>query len=286
MNIHRIVAVTVFLLLLGVSAQAQLTFTTIDVPGAGYTSVQGMNTAADLVGYYADYGGAPTHAFLYRAGTFTFFDYPGADSTVATAINDSGLIAGYADFGATVKSFLYDGTTFTDITAGNRSDTTVWGMNNLGDLVGGAGTIYSTQGFAYRGGRFKKIAPPGSYVYVYSTGVNDSGAIVGWFTGDVDIHAFLYNHGVFTKIDFPGSTQTEAWDINDNGVVVGWYWSATYSGDLGFTLGKGHYSSFWYPSAKYTVPRAINLADQTAGDYSFDGIVVHGFVASATSGDR
>src|SRR5437773_12498902 len=86
----------VFLLFLCVPlASAQLTYTSIDVPGAGYTSVQGINTAGDMVGYYGNTSNGPFHGFLLRGGNFTFFDYPGAGSTVASKINDSGLIVGY-----------------------------------------------------------------------------------------------------------------------------------------------------------------------------------------------
>jgi len=45
-----------------------------------------------------------------KAGTFTFFDYPGAVSTVANSVNDSGLILGYEGDLYTIfdKGFLYD----------------------------------------------------------------------------------------------------------------------------------------------------------------------------------
>jgi probable HAF family extracellular repeat protein len=74
---------------------AEITFTTIDVPGAFSTAVHGINTNGDMVGFYSNTQNGPYHSFIYRGGTFTPFDYPGAISTYATGINDSGLIVGF-----------------------------------------------------------------------------------------------------------------------------------------------------------------------------------------------
>src|SRR5882762_4864052 len=73
---------------------AQLTFTTIDVPGAGYTGIFGINTAGDLVGNYGQDTNGDSHGFLYSSGILTYFDYPGQNVTVPGGINDSGLIVG------------------------------------------------------------------------------------------------------------------------------------------------------------------------------------------------
>jgi hypothetical protein len=266
-------------LLVGVSAAlAQMTFTTIDVPGAKITVADGINTAGDVVGYYGQSSTGPVHGFLLRAGEFAFFDYPGADSTLATAINDSGLIAGYAEFGTQVKGFLYDGNMFTDVTAGNRSATFVMGMNNLGDLVGGAGTIYGTQGFLFRIGQFRKIQPSGSFDYVYAAGISDLGWIVGFTSAGLAVHGFQYKHGVFQKVDFPGSQTTELWGINNSGLAVGWYGIGNqYSG---FTLFRGKYTTFAYPGAQGTFPRSVNAGGESVGDYLLSDGTVHGFVAT------
>src|SRR5437773_7801606 len=109
----------VFLLFLCVPlACAQLTFTTIDVPGAATTSIGGINSSGDVGGSYSTTTNGPAHAFLLKGGNFTFFDYPGAPSTFATGINDSGLIVGFTSGGTRELGFTYDGTTFTPIRAG------------------------------------------------------------------------------------------------------------------------------------------------------------------------
>ncbi len=257
-------------------ANAQLTFTTIDVPGAGVTDIYGINSAGDMVGYYGTNTSASKHAFLYHGGAFTFFDYPGASSTVATGINDSGRIAGYAEKGdALLISFLYDGNTFTAVRIPGKTATVAWGLDNVGDIVGGDGTPGTTRGFELRGRRFKDVSPPGTFVYVYATGVNNLGEVVGW----TDYNGFAYKNGKFQTITYPGAYQTEAWDVNDSGVIVGWYLSGGVVS--GFALVNGQFTSFTYPGAKGTLPRGINAAGQIVGEYTLDYITYHGFVTSS-----
>jgi probable HAF family extracellular repeat protein len=252
---------------------AQLTFTTVDVPGAGATAVFGINTAGDMVGIYGTTNNGPYHGFLFSSGGFTFFDYPGAPSTTASGINDSGLIVGYA--GSTrVRGFLYDGTTFTSIRHGSDSATFSMGINNAGDVVGGAGSIYTTKGFGLRGGRFKAINFPGEYVYNYATGINKFGTIVGW----ADNVGYSYRAGQFKTIDFPGAYTTEAWRINDSDTIVGWYNVGTFT--YGFALLNGQYTSFSYPGAKGTFAYGINASGQIVGEYTFDYQAYHGFLTS------
>jgi uncharacterized membrane protein len=250
-----------------------VTFTTIDVPGAGLTQVYGVNSAGDVVGFYSTgYNDPNDHGFLLSGGNFTFLDYPGTDSTVATSITDSGLVVGY--YGSfTGGGFFYSGGTFAALNAGKNSRTFIWRMDNAGDIVGSAGTPYETRAFQDRGLRFRTISFPGTYVYAYATGINTNGQIVGWVNSD----AYLFSNGQFRNIDFPGATETEAWDINSTGIVAGWYFLG--GTDYGFALFKGKYLSFSYPGAA-TFAAGINSAGQIVGTYTFDFVTFHGFVTN------
>src|SRR5207247_6259360 len=95
-----------------------ITFTTIDVHGAGYTGVWAINTAGDMVGNYGQDTNVDSHGFLYSNGAFTYFDYPGENVTIPRGINDSGMIVGYRGKNP-VFGFLYDGTTFSTIQHGS-----------------------------------------------------------------------------------------------------------------------------------------------------------------------
>jgi probable HAF family extracellular repeat protein len=253
----------------------QPTFTNIDVPGHTLTYVDGLNSNGDMVGWYADSDSGPYHAFVIKGGTMTLFDHPNSVSTVATGINDSGLIIGFAgDFYD--AGFTYDGNNFTQIQPAKRSRTILYGINNAGEIVGGAGTPYDTIAIDLKNGKFKTIKFPGGYNYAYATGINNFGEIVGW-TDTKD--AFVYSGGKFTRIDVPGSTYNTAWGVNDSGIVIGsYFFGGTY---YSFALISGAFYSFGYPGATGTFAQGINAAGQVVGAYTMDSnLTYHGFITS------
>ena len=253
---------------------ATLTFTTIDVPGAAYTGVFGINKNGDLVGNYGQDANADSHGFLYSQGIFTYFDYPGLTVTVPSGINDSGLIVGYAGE-EPVYGFLYDGVNFTTLQDGANTATVAKGVNNTGLLVGGSGSIYTTTGFQSRGSAYKKLPVPGHYVYIYAEKANNLGTIVGWTDND----GFICKSGKCQVLDFPGASKTECRGVNDAGLIVGWY-NPSSSTDHAFVSTGGKFLSFTYPGAKGTYAADINASGQIVGEYTFDYVVYHGFVTS------
>ncbi len=262
-----------------------LTFTTIDVPGAVVTNVLGINTAGDVVGNYETSTNGPSHGFLYSAGNFSLFDYPGASSTLAFGINDSGLISGtaYIKNGTAAVSFLYDGTSFTTLQAKGDTATLARGINNAGVVVGGDGlTLSGTKGFALIGSQFKNISPPGTYVYIFADAINNLNQVVG----TDDSGSFSYSKGKFKSISFPGASQTLAWGINDNEMISGWYVICTPNCEHGFLLVKGKYMSFDYPGAMGTFANGINASGQIVGSYTPDEQTFHGFISSPVAIDH
>ena len=253
---------------------ANLTFTTVDVPGAGYTGVWGINKTGDMVGNYGQDDNIDSHGFVYSNGVFTYFDYPGESVTLPTGINDFGVIVGRAGQNPVV-GFLYDGTSFTNMRHRNDSATFTNGINNAAVVVGGTGTIYTTKGFQLRDGKFKLLNVPGQYIYVNGTGVNNVGTIVGWTDND----GFTCRGSTCKIIDFPGASTTEPLGINDGGVIVGWYRIPFGCLGCGFALKNGKYVSFKYPGAD-TYATGINASGQVVGQYTFDYQTFHGFVTS------
>ena len=73
-----------------VTPDVNLTFTTVDVPGAVVTSIQGVNTAGDMVGFHQDVVNGQYHAFVLREGKFTLFDYPAPPAPSHTASTTPG----------------------------------------------------------------------------------------------------------------------------------------------------------------------------------------------------
>ena len=302
MTVFRILALTVMLVLAvallcaptylaPVQAQSQvavleahLTFDTIDVPGAKYTVLWGVNSAGEMVGNYGQDTGNDSHGFLYSNGIFTYFDYPGEAETVPQGINDDGLIVGYAG-DLSVVGFLYDGTSFTTIRHGNNSATFADGINNANYIVGGFGSVGATRGFELRGSHYKTLSPPpGGWIYVYANGINSFGQVVGSYTG-ATVNGFAYKNGKYQTIIFPGATtQTEANGINDNGIIVGWYVGCSSScAAYAFASRNGKYISFSYPGAYGTFADGINASGQIVGAYQLVDGSFHGFTTSPTS---
>jgi len=254
-----------------------VTFTTIDVPGAGVTGVYGINSVGDMVGYYGTDSNDPNkHGFLLSGGNFTYLDYPNASATFAYAINDADLIIGSAEFngGLTTVGFSYDGSTYVSIRDGKQSTTITYAISSVGDIVGGAGGPYATKGFELHNGKFKTLNVPGTYSYVFASGINKIGTIVGW----ADYDAFTCRHGSCQIADYSGASWTANRGINDSGIIVGWYFlSGT---GYAFALRNGKYLSFTYPGAAGTFADAINASGQIVGQYTFDYQTFHGFVTN------
>jgi hypothetical protein len=268
---------------ISIVTDAKITFTTITVPGAVYTGVWAINKSGEMVGNYGQNinSGNDSHGFLYRNGTFTYFDYPGQSVTLPTGINDSGLIVGFAGQDP-VLGFVYNGATFTTLRHGSDSATHAWGINNAGVVVGGDGSIYGTRGFELRGQTYKDVSPPGTYVYIYGTSINNLGEVVGWTDND----AFSYAHGKFRNVDFPGASKTEAEGINDGGMIVGWYETgAPPYAFYAFARSRGgRYISFSYPGA-VTFAAGVNASGQIVGEYTYDSKTYFGFITSPVTLD-
>ena len=254
------------------------------MPGAGYTGAWGINSAGDVVGNYGQNIETDSHGFLLQNGSFALFDYPGLTMTIATGINDSGLIVGHAG-NLQVVGFLYDGTTFTTIQDGSYSATFALGINNAALVVGGAGNVGATRGFELRGQRFKNISPPpGGWIYVYATGINNLAEVVGWYTG-ATTNGFTYKNGKFRTLSVPGAYSiTEAEGLNDGGIVVGWYdGCSSPQPDCAFAYMNGKYISFIYPGAYSTFATGINASGQIVGEYQLADGTYRGFVTSPIS---
>ena len=95
------------------------------------------------------------------------------------------------------------------------------GANNLGDVVG----FTNLSAFVYKGGRYQTFElGDGSSTTAWD--VNDSGIVVGSYTGCVDgvcFHGYAAKAGKTITLDFPGALETFAFGINNAGQVVGSY---------------------------------------------------------------
>lgn len=116
-------------------------FTTIAVPGAQVTEVEGLNDSDEVVGWYEDASNV-YHGFLYQNGTYTTIDVPGVNTTFQALfdINDSGeLFGGYAD--ANSAQFNFIATPVTNATPEPGS----WALAASGALLLTCRSIFSSR---------------------------------------------------------------------------------------------------------------------------------------------
>lgn len=86
-------------------------------------------------------------------------------------------------------------------------------------------------GFFYDGLGFQTPDVLGADV-TEAYGLNDAGAIVGWYESGGISRGFLINGGIFSNIDILGAEATFATDINNQGYIAGYF-----QDDLGFYHG-------------------------------------------------
>jgi hypothetical protein len=106
---------------------------------------------------------------------------------------------------------------------------------------------------------------------------------VSWALAIVMTFAVTQVHGqtqapsVFTSIDVPGATETDANDINDAGVIVGFYVDSAGVDHGWVRIGKT-FQNIDVPGSVGTFAYGINDGEQIVGWYTDSGLVQHGFM--------
>ena len=162
-------------------------FVDIVVPGSVVTGPLKINDRRQVVGIYADRGGA-VHGFLWDDGRFRTIDVPRASNTLLLAINNRGQTAGsYIDERGAYHGFVRE-----------RNGR----VRTLPDAPGTEPAMGGTQPAA----------------------LNDRGQVVGVaYDARGGSRAFRFERGVLTQVDGPRAVFTRALDINNRGEVVGDY---------------------------------------------------------------
>ena len=209
-------------------------FTKADVPGAQQTFAEGINNAGVTVGYYVDSGGLGD-GYILKGKQVTNLDDPNAvaGGTIAISLNPDGTIS------------------------------------VVGTYVSGK-TGYMV-GFLYKGGSYTDIPGPAGAVQAEAFGINDSGAIVGFYqdSGSVQ-HGFLLKGKEYTTLDVPGATATWANGINKSGRVA-----------LQWLNQSGAWESSLYNGKTYTTIDVPGAVDSYAADLNAAGDVCYGWTDSS-----
>ena len=217
------------------------TYTNLNYPGAGvgdYTYFHAVNSSGVMVGSYYQASTDSGIDFIYRNGAFII---PTPPHTIKgppafTAVTDSGLVASqYHDTSNVVHGTIYNlnTDTFADVAPvpiSKTPDFFLLGVNDSGDYVGtyqdANGDI---QGAFNQGGTFTYLSLPGADS-TRPSGINSSGMVTGryFFNNGADQAGFLYDHGTFYTLQYPGAQFTNVLygAINDRNQIVGYYMDA------------------------------------------------------------
>jgi uncharacterized membrane protein len=210
--------------------------TTIDVPGAVATSLNGINAAGDVMGTYGK--GGRNHAFVMTKGILTTLD-PTPDDTNSQGgfINAQGEAIGtYRDATQKRHGFIWRKGIFTNTSINVPGDhplfgTVAQGINDIGHVVGNYvdvnGNNFLRHGFLRLGANdYRTFDVPGR-TFTSPSGISNSGQIVGFYADDnFFFHGFVLSKGVFMKVDVPGASETQVFSINAKGEIVGTYFDA------------------------------------------------------------
>lgn len=296
-----IVAAALCLLMLAPAAMAgPARFATIDYPGAVATFTDDINPAGDIVGgwYDSDWN---EHGFLLRHGKFTSFDYPGSVWTEAYGITPDGDIVGqYGVDSVQYHGFLLRDGVFQNIDVPNPPtqegllpNTMPFKMSADGTVVGcfhqsdSNGNVTSTEmmnlmhGWASNDDGLGQVGWFSDEASMH-TGINPEGDITGFEYGDDGVGvSYLIKDGVTTRFRFPGSSDTEAYDVNASGVVVGYEFDDAAGVYRGFVRQGSQMTSFDVAGASGgTYPQGVNEDGDIVGYYIDSDGGHHGFLMS------
>ena len=266
-------------------------YASIDVPGATFTSAQGINARGDIVGFYVQAG--VTHGYVLSEGTITTIDYPGALYTDARGINAQGDVVGaYRMAGEPAVNFhgylRNRHGEFSPVDFPGHTNTIPQRITSTGLILGcrhDNDLMTTMRGIAMNGQDLTEFAEIGAFASMNNGATPDGELVVGLYT-DMDTmtgRAYLLSGGTFIPFDVPGSTFTAAWDVNPSGDVVGVYRDA--AGFHGFLWANLRFRAVDYPGATTTRAFGINSRGHIVGAYVDGNGRTHGFVASRTEHD-
>ena len=205
-------------------------FTSVDDPLSTsvpiFTQLLGLNDSGEAVGFYNDVNGN-ANGFTYNTvlATFTAVDPPNAMSSAATALNNSGEVAGfltssingdtygYLDTNNIFQTFLFPGSTFTQF----------FGINNEGLVVGDyMDSSGNTHGLVFNSitDAWQTVDDPfavtGTGNGTIINGINDNGQIVGFYVNAAGSTIGLLG----TATPEPGSMAL----VGLGALLIGWRW--------------------------------------------------------------
>jgi uncharacterized membrane protein len=222
---------------------------------------------------------------------FTKANVPGAIQTQPWGINNAGIVVGtYINASNVTHGYMLDGKTLTEIDDPKAAAgvTFPYGINP-GGPVSVVGVYASSEtglyvGFLYKDGEFTDIPGPSGAIETIADGINDNGAIVGYYiyidamSNTAQIAGFLLQDGEYTTLNVPGGYGSSyAYSINESGqIVLLWFDSNNHGQGSLYDSKTETYATVKVPGAVQSQPQGINAAGDVVFRW-FDAInISHG----------
>ncbi len=266
-----LVICSIFSMSLSMFAQAQCGTQGLVIPAPAGPGAQltDLDDKGNILGWFAS--GSGFSGFLLSQGTLAHFRFPGSADTFPRDINKNSVIVGSFDLAANgpMHAFMVRNGAFSEIKLPGfpNAPVTANGINDLGDITGQVLANGVQQGYLLHQGKVTLISFPGATGGTFPTSINNAGVIVGVYkigAASSPNHGFMWQNGVFTTIDVPGSQSTGPTKINDNGVIVGDDIDSLGVG-RGFALSKGQFFNL-VPNSGGTEINALNNFNNVLGE--------------------
>jgi probable HAF family extracellular repeat protein len=228
---------------------------------AGSTSARGeaINNAGQVAGYaYFAVNGQPTpRAFVWSnsTGYVVLPSLNGATSSMASAINDNGVIAGSSGGHAVI----WINGVITDIHTFPTGGSTAYDVNSAGEVVGD----YGGEVFKWTPATGMQLVRTMSANSGEGLGINDNGDVVGWgaVPGATENYAYLNRGGVPQNLGITGGPNSASFKISVHGQIAG--------------RAGSNKAALWYPDGSMIVLHpARTVGSSTASDINANGWVV------------
>jgi probable HAF family extracellular repeat protein len=218
---------------------------TAAISGNGLIVGASENGAVDpLTGY------PEVRAVLWKEGQIIDLGTLGGNESFAISVNNRGQVTGatadaipdplsFFGFGTETRAFLWHNGVMQDLGTLGGPDAfgidindrgQVFGVSYLNSTPNSTTGIPTVDGFLWENGTMADIPDPLGGTLVNPSHLNNKGQAVGNVSllGDVEVHPFLWEKGMFTDLGTFGGTFGSATEVNEVGQVVG---NATYPGD-------------------------------------------------------
>jgi hypothetical protein len=227
---------------------------------------------------------APTLTFKFKA-----VKIPGSTVVEPGGINNAGVSVGfYTDTAGADHGYILDGKKLTTLDDPNAAAGTTEGSNlNPDGAISVVGFYTSSKtgaavGFVYKAGKYKDIVGPKGAVNVYGAAINDSGAIVGYYSDSGGVyHGYLLKGGKYTTLNVPGAADTFATGINTGGSIC-FYWVSSSSGVYESSVLTGKtYKTVNVPGASDSFALDLDKAGDVTYEWEDSNGAIHGALLHA-----